>query len=77
MNNPGAEVGLSYVLNTPDDQRAMLKQIGVGSVEELFASIPPALRLQRPLAVPAALPEMGLTQHLQALAARNQPAGEA
>src|SRR5947209_391361 len=68
---------MSYVLNTPADQQAMLQQIGVGSVEELFALIPPALRLQRPLGVPPALSEMALTQHLQALAARNQPAGEA
>src|SRR5205814_8963951 len=55
----------------------MLKQIGVGSIEELFASIPPALRLKRPLGVPPALPEMELTRHLQELAARNRPAGEA
>jgi glycine dehydrogenase subunit 1 len=68
---------LSYVLNTPDDRRAMLEQVGVGSVEDLFGRIPPALRLNRPLAVPPALTELELTQHLQGLAARNRPAGEA
>ena len=66
---------MSYVLNTPDDQRAMLRQIGADSVEELFASIPAALRLQRPLQVPAAQSEMELTQHMQHLAGRNQHAG--
>jgi glycine dehydrogenase subunit 1 len=68
---------LSYVLNTPDDQRAMLEQIGVASVQDLFQSIPATLRLQRELNVPPALTEMELTRHLQALAARNQAAGDA
>lgn len=63
---------MSYVLNTPDDQRAMLERIGVQSVEELFQSIPEALRLKRPLNVPPALTEIELTRHMQALAARNQ-----
>jgi glycine dehydrogenase subunit 1 len=62
---------LSYVLNTPDDQRAMLASIGAASVDELFAPIPPELRLKRPLAVPEALSEIELTGHLQALARRN------
>src|SRR5260370_2287538 len=59
---------MSYVLNTPDDQQAMLKQIGVASVEELFASIPATLRLKRPLDVPPAMSEIELTRHLQKLA---------
>jgi glycine dehydrogenase subunit 1 len=77
LNNPGAEVGLSYVLNTPDDQQAMLACIGAASIEDLFRNIPAALRLTGPLDVPPALPEMELTAHLQAFAARNQPAGAA
>jgi glycine dehydrogenase subunit 1 len=71
------EVSLSYILNTPDDQRAMLEQIGVESVEALFACIPPELRLGRPLDVPPALTEVELTRHLGELADRNRPAGEA
>jgi glycine dehydrogenase subunit 1 len=65
---------LSYVLNTADDQKAMLAQIGVSSVQELFEAIPEAIRLQRPLHVPPALGEIELQQHVQALAGRNQPA---
>src|SRR5262245_24555125 len=65
------EVGLSYVLNTPDDQGAMLQQIGVTSIEELFARIPEAVRLRRPLEVPPALTEIELTNHVQQLAGRN------
>jgi glycine dehydrogenase subunit 1 len=68
---------LSYVLNTPDDRRAMLQAIGAASVEDLFARIPPELRLKRPLNVPPALSEIELTRHVQALAGRNVPAGEA
>ena len=29
---------MGYILNTPDDQRAMLEAIGVASLEELFAA---------------------------------------
>jgi glycine dehydrogenase subunit 1 len=71
------EVCLSYVLNTPDDQQAMLQAIGVSSIDDLFANIPAGVRLKRPLNVPPALSEIELTQHLQALAARNRPAGDA
>jgi glycine dehydrogenase subunit 1 len=65
---------LSYVLNTPDDQRKMLEQIGVRSVADLFESIPAELRLNRPLAVPPAQTEIELTQHMEELAARNRSA---
>jgi glycine dehydrogenase subunit 1 len=68
---------LSYVLNTPEDRRAMLERIGVQSIDELFQCIPPALRLKRPLAVPPALSEIELTAHLQQLAGKNRAAGDA
>jgi glycine dehydrogenase subunit 1 len=71
------EVRLSYVLNTPDDQRAMLQAIGVSTIEDLFANIPPELRLHRALNVPPALSEIDLTRHMQRLAARNKPADDA
>jgi glycine dehydrogenase subunit 1 len=66
-----------YTLNTPDDRKAMLEAIGAGSVEDLFAPVPRELRLNRPLAVPPALSEQELTQHLAGLAARNQSADDA
>jgi glycine dehydrogenase subunit 1 len=68
---------VSYVLNTPGDQKAMLAKIGVSSVEDLFANIPAALRLKRPLAIPPALGEMELQQHISRLASRNQSASDA
>lgn len=68
---------MSYVLNTPADQQAMLQQIGAKSLEELFAPIPEGVKLKRPLNVPPARSEIELTQHLQQLAARNQSSSDA
>jgi glycine dehydrogenase subunit 1 len=65
---------LSYVLNTPDDQKAMLERIGLRSVRELFRAIPEGVQLQRPLDVPPALTEIELTRHMQQLAAKNRDA---
>ena len=40
------------------DQAAMLRTIGVASIEQLIAeTVPAAIRLQRPLDLPAALSE--------------------
>jgi len=49
----------------------MLEAIGVGSLEALFANVPQKHRLQRALAVPAAVSEQELFAELSALAARN------
>jgi glycine dehydrogenase subunit 1 len=68
---------MPYLLNTPEDRDAMLAKIGVASVDDLFAPVPTELRLKRSLAIPPAHGEMELTQHIQLLAAKNQPAGDA
>jgi glycine dehydrogenase subunit 1 len=68
---------LPYVLNTPADVTAMLAAVGVSSMDELFAPIPPDLRLGRPLDIPAALGEIELSQHVAALGKKNQAAGSA
>jgi glycine dehydrogenase subunit 1 len=67
---------MPYSLNTPDDQQAMLRAIGAGSLEELFAMVPAEMRLGRDLNLPPALGEMELTAHIGELAARNTPAGQ-
>jgi glycine dehydrogenase subunit 1 len=61
----------TYTSVTDADRRAMLDAIGVMSVEELFADIPGALRLDRPLALPAGMAEQDVYEHLRTLAARN------
>jgi glycine dehydrogenase subunit 1 len=62
---------MPYFYNTPNDIAAMLQAVGVGSLDELFASVPDELRLKRPLDLPPALSELDLAQHMQALAAKN------
>src|SRR5579871_2559900 len=67
---------MSYILNTPADQQAMLEAIGVNSIDDLFAQIPAELRLARELNIPPALSELELTAHLGQLAARNTACGQ-
>jgi glycine dehydrogenase subunit 1 len=67
---------VSYVINTPADRQAMLDQIGVKTVADLFKSIPPAVRLERPLDVPEPLSEIDLTRQAQELAGRNRSADD-
>jgi glycine dehydrogenase subunit 1 len=61
----------SYLPHTGSDRRAMLDEIGVETVEALFADIPAQLRLDRRLQLPEALVESKLRKHLQELAKRN------
>lgn len=65
---------MRYIPNTDRDCAGMLQAIGVRSVEELFADIPRAVMLRRPLKVPPALSESELSQHMRALAAKNADA---
>src|SRR5262249_25980241 len=67
---------MSYILNTPADQQAMLAAIGVNSIDELFAQIPADLKLKRELNIPPALSELELTAHVGELAARNAACGQ-
>jgi glycine dehydrogenase subunit 1 len=61
-----------YHPHTPEDVRQMLDAVGAKTVESLFRSIPDALRLRRPLAVPPPVDELGLLAEFRRLAARNQ-----
>lgn len=63
---------MSYLFNTPDDQREMLAAIGCSSLDELFSQlVPDEARLHRELALPPALTEFELTSHMTKLAAAN------
>jgi glycine dehydrogenase subunit 1 len=67
---------MAYIANTPDDVRAMLASIGLDSIDALFDCVPPEFRLARPLAIPPALTELELTNHVSALLAQNQGADQ-
>jgi len=56
------------------DRDAMLAAIGVGSIEDLFSTIPEGLRLSAPLNIPRSLDQISLTRHYQQLAALNADA---
>ena len=68
---------MPYILNTEADRKAMLEKIGVGSVDELFKMVPDSFQLKRTLAVPEALTELELEQHMRELSSRNVPADRA
>jgi glycine dehydrogenase subunit 1 len=61
----------SYTAITDADRAEMLAAIGVDDVEALFDAVPPSIRLDRPLDLPAGLPEQDVYAHLRELAARN------
>jgi len=68
---------MRYIPHTKEDIGRMLKVIGASSVEELFSSIPGALRYGGDLDLPAPTSEAELMEHLQGLGARNQPQSRA
>ncbi len=59
-----------YLPNTDADRSAMLREIGVGSIEELFQDIPKRLRSAR-FNLPLPLSELELKRELNQLASRN------
>jgi glycine dehydrogenase subunit 1 len=66
---------LSFLSLTDADREAMLGTIGVDSVDDLFEQIPRGVRFPGRLGLEPALSEPELVAHLEALAARNAPAG--
>ena len=61
---------MSWIPTTDADQQAMLKTIGVDSIEDLFSTIPTALRM-KDWNIPAGMSEMSVRDHIAELAARN------
>ena len=61
----------TYTSVTDVDLREMLATIGVASIDELFADVPSALRVDGPLAIDDGLAEQEVYAELQELASRN------
>lgn len=61
----------SYILNTEKQQQNMLAELGMDSIQDLFADIPEPVRLSRDLDLPPALSEMELTTYMRELAKKN------
>lgn len=62
---------MNYVSITPDQRQQMLTEIGVGSVDDLFAAIPEDARFTGTLDLPPAASELELQRELTELAGRN------
>ncbi len=62
---------MSYVPNTPAEQQAMLRAIGATTIEDVLKPIPDAVRLKRPLDLPAALRETDVRRLLTSMAEDN------
>lgn len=68
---------MRYIPTTPDEQKKMLETAGAKSLDELFACIPDALKLKRPLDLPEGMSENRVLDELQRLASLNHPAADA
>lgn len=63
-----------YLPLTAEDREAMLETIGVDSIHDLLTDMPANVRLKEPLSIPAALSELELKRHMEALAGVNTTA---
>ncbi len=62
---------MRYIPNSPDERHAMLANIGVERIEDLFDQIPEQLRLKEPIGVGDPVSEPELLEYFRALASRN------
>ena len=62
---------MRYIPSTSEQQKEMLKEIGVSSFEELLTSIPENVRLKKKLNLPPALPENELEENIASIAQKN------
>ncbi len=67
---------MRFAPHTDGDVKEMLEALGLGSVDDLFSQIPPALRLERALDLPRGVSEQEIVADLGRLAARNASTDE-
>ncbi|MGH9091080.1 MAG: aminomethyl-transferring glycine dehydrogenase subunit GcvPA [Acidimicrobiales bacterium] len=65
-----------YLPHTPEEVEAMLAFVGVGSLDELFAAVPAAVRVAGGLALGPGRPEPDVLDHLSALADANRASAD-
>lgn len=64
-----------YTPHTDDEIQTMLEFLGLGSLEDLFAAVPDALRLASGLDIDPGLSEPDVMVHFEELAQKNTPSG--
>src|SRR5271170_1349418 len=62
---------MRYLPKSPADRATMLNEIGVGSIDDLFATIPAEYRLQHDLKVPRQLGESEIIDYFKHAASLN------
>ncbi|MGA9805477.1 MAG: glycine dehydrogenase, partial [Terriglobales bacterium] len=62
---------MRYLPKSPADRAAMMKAIGIRSVDELFSPIPAEFRLKRDLAVPRQMAESEIVDWFKQRAKEN------
>jgi len=68
---------MRYLPLTDEDRRSMLADIGVASIDDLFADIPEDVRLKELIELPRHASEMEVERQLGTMAGRNTPASSA
>jgi glycine dehydrogenase subunit 1 len=66
---------MRYLPLTPSDRQQMLSAIGAGSIDELFADVPPPARRSGLVDLPLAQGELEVERAIARMAAKNTPAG--
>jgi glycine dehydrogenase subunit 1 len=66
---------MRYLPLTPSDRQQMLAAIGAGSIDELFADVPPVARREGLVDLPLAQGELEVERAIARMAAKNTPAG--
>jgi glycine dehydrogenase subunit 1 len=62
-----------YIPNSlPEIKQEMMREIGINSIDELYADIPEKYRLKKPLKLPKALSEFEVKHHVEALLSENK-----
>jgi glycine dehydrogenase subunit 1 len=67
---------MRFAPHTDDDVHAMLADLGLDSLDDLFSQIPASVRLSEPLDLPEGVSEMEILAELRALAARDRSADD-
>ncbi len=62
---------MRYLPKSPADRIAMLQSVGLGSIEELFSTIPAEYRLEHDLKIPRAMSEQEILAYFRAAADQN------
>ena len=65
--------GHPYIPNSlPEIKEEMMREIGIDSIDELYADVPPKYQLKKPLNLPEALSEFEVKKHVESLLLKNK-----